>query len=82
MAFFSFFATPLSQFPSKFVIFVGEGILKDMKTILQIILAKGHEINKCIIVSFLSQKTHLSHPFQFHLAKLSFVRITPYEGTT
>jgi hypothetical protein len=39
----------------------------------QIILAKGHERNKSYTVSAESKKQHISHPFKFCLAKLSFV---------
>jgi hypothetical protein len=43
---FSVLITPFSQFPKRFVL-VGGVILKDMCTILQIIFAKEHSMNKC-----------------------------------
>jgi hypothetical protein len=42
----------------------------------QTIRANGHDINKCSTVSSESQKQHLVHPCQFHLARLSLVNTT------
>lgn len=40
-------------------------------------LAIGQSRNRCLIVSLFWQKLHLGLPFQFPLARLSFIRITP-----
>jgi hypothetical protein len=45
--------------------------------IIHIDLAKQHWNNKCLIVSFWWQNTHWLLPCQFHLTRLSLVRMTP-----
>jgi len=49
-----------------------------IKNILQSNLAKWHPKKRCAIVSTFVQKQHCLLPFQLRLAKLSFVRITPW----
>lgn len=65
--------TPFNHFPNILVILVGGGRLYVKKTTCHKIFAKGHERNKCSIVSTSSQNQHFLHPFQFLLARLSLV---------
>ena len=69
-------STPFSQLPNIFVILVGDGRVKVKLIVRQSILANGHVMNKCSIVSCSPQKTHFVHPCHLLLARLSIVSNT------
>jgi hypothetical protein len=67
----------LSQFPEMLVILCGGNKVEATWMTDHIDLAKRHWKNKCLIVSSSWQKTQALLPFQFRLARLSLVKITP-----
>ena len=69
---------PCSQDLNNCTILLGFVRPKVIKIILQSNLAKWYPKKRCAIVSTFVQKQHCLIPFQLHLAKLSFVRITPW----
>ena len=69
---------PCSQDPNKCPILLDFVRPKVMKIILQSNLAIWHPKKRCTIISSFMQKQHCLLPFQWCLAKLSFVRIAPW----
>ena len=78
ITFFFSYIKPCSQDPNKCTILLSFVRPKVMKIILQSNLAISHPKKRCAIVSSSMQKQHCLLPFQLRLAKLSFVRITPW----
>ena len=74
---FNLVPTPLSQLPNRWVMLWGGFKSKANYTALHRNLTTWQSIKRCWIVLSLEQKQHYLLPFQFRLAKLSFVKITP-----
>ena len=76
--FLCFKLKPCSQEPNKSAKLEGGWIPKVICTIFQTKHAKWQSKNRCWIVSTELQRQHLTLPYQFLLAKLSFVRVNPF----
>lgn len=63
--------------PKRLATFIGGWIPKDIRTALNMNLAKIQSKKRCWVDLLESQKQHLSLPFHLLLAKLFFVKITP-----
>ena len=71
-------STPCSQFPKILATLLDGYKFEATWMTDHIERAKLHWKNKYLIVSFWWQKTHFVLPCQFHLTRLSLVRITPW----